>query len=107
MTYVIAEPCVGVLDTLCTEVCPVDCIHPGPDEGRFQRATMLYIHPVECIDCSACTEVCPVDAPMLEADLPPQWEPYIEINRAYFDEGLAAAERMLAHHLAGGAPETS
>ena len=29
MTYIIAEPCVGVCDTACIEVCPVDCIH-GP-----------------------------------------------------------------------------
>ncbi|HJM85590.1 MAG TPA: ferredoxin, partial [Candidatus Marinimicrobia bacterium] len=27
MTYIITEPCVGVCDTACVEVCPVDCIH--------------------------------------------------------------------------------
>ncbi|HEY4017525.1 MAG TPA: ferredoxin, partial [Pseudonocardiaceae bacterium] len=26
MTYVIAEPCVDVLDKACIEECPVDCI---------------------------------------------------------------------------------
>mgnify|MGYP003320100480 CR=1 FL=1 len=26
MTYIIAEPCVGVCDTACVEVCPVDCL---------------------------------------------------------------------------------
>ena len=27
MTYVIAEPCIDVLDMSCVAVCPVDCIH--------------------------------------------------------------------------------
>ncbi|MEN3361431.1 MAG: hypothetical protein V7637_5413, partial [Mycobacteriales bacterium] len=26
MTYIIAEPCVDVLDKACIEECPVDCI---------------------------------------------------------------------------------
>ena len=29
MTYVIAEPCVDVLDRACVEECPVDCIYEG------------------------------------------------------------------------------
>jgi NAD-dependent dihydropyrimidine dehydrogenase PreA subunit len=29
---VINEPCIGVKDNSCVEVCPVDCIHPTPDE---------------------------------------------------------------------------
>ena len=32
MAYVIAEPCIGTKDNSCVEVCPVDCIHPTPDE---------------------------------------------------------------------------
>jgi ferredoxin len=31
MTCVIAEPCIGVKDNSCVEVCPVDGIHPSPD----------------------------------------------------------------------------
>ena len=31
MAYVIAEPCIDVLDVSCVSVCPVDCIHY--DEG--------------------------------------------------------------------------
>ena len=46
MTYVIAEPCVDVMDTACVSVCPVDCIHY--DEGVDRK---LYIDPNECIDC--------------------------------------------------------
>lgn len=101
MTYVITEPCVGTLDTSCAEVCPVDCIHPGPDEPAFQRATILYVDPTECIDCNACMEVCPVEAPLLEADVPDRWEPFVEINRIYYEDGLASAEKLLHHHLAG------
>src|SRR4051812_47784241 len=54
VTYVIAEPCVDVLDRACVEECPVDCIYEG--------ARMLYIHPDECVDCGACEPVCPVEA---------------------------------------------
>ena len=38
MTYVIAEPCIGVKDTACVDACPVDGIHPKKsttyDDGR-------------------------------------------------------------------------
>jgi ferredoxin len=27
MAYVITQPCIGVKDASCVEVCPVDCIH--------------------------------------------------------------------------------
>ena len=101
MTYVITEPCVGTLDTSCAEVCPVDCIHPGPGEDGFERTTILYIDPAECIDCNACLEVCPVEAPLPEADVPGRSEPFVEMNRTYYDQGLDAAERMLHQHLAG------
>ena len=30
MAYIIAEPCVGVCDTACVQVCPVNCIY-GPE----------------------------------------------------------------------------
>ena len=48
MTHIIAEPCIGVKDTACVDVCPVDCIY-GADEDW----EMLYIHPEECIDCGS------------------------------------------------------
>ena len=49
MTYVIAEPCIDVLDISCVMVCLVDCIH---DEEGVDRK--LPIDPNECIDCGAC-----------------------------------------------------
>ena len=46
MTYVIAEPCIGVKDRACVDECPVDCIYEGEEQ--------LFIHPEECVDCDAC-----------------------------------------------------
>jgi NAD-dependent dihydropyrimidine dehydrogenase PreA subunit len=80
MTYVIAEPCVDVLDRACLEECPVDCIYEG------QRA--LYIHPDECVDCGACEPVCPVEAIYYEDDLPQQWSAHAADNIAFFAETL-------------------
>ena len=54
MAYVIAEPCIGTKDNSCVEVCPVDCIHPTPEETGYAEVEMLYIDPDECIDCDAC-----------------------------------------------------
>ena len=84
MAYVIAEPCIGQKDNSCVEVCPVDCIHPTPDEPDYDTVEMLYIDPEECIDCDACVEACPVDACFAEDQLPGEWEKYIEVNAAYF-----------------------
>ena len=54
MAYVIAEPCIGTKDTACVDACPVDCIHPKKDSEKYATEEMLYIDPVECIDCGAC-----------------------------------------------------
>ncbi len=62
MPFVITDPCIGTKDSACVDVCPVDCIHPRKDEPEFEQATMLYIHPDECIDCGACVPACPVAA---------------------------------------------
>ena len=72
MAYVINEPCIGTKDNSCVEVCPVDCIHPTPDEPDYDKVEMLYIDPEECIDCDACVEACPVDAITPEDMVPPR-----------------------------------
>ena len=77
MTYVITEPCIGVKDRACVDVCPVDCIYEGED--------MLYIHPDECIDCGACEPECPVTAIFPEDDVPANQEQYIAKNREEFE----------------------
>ncbi|PSK97337.1 NAD-dependent dihydropyrimidine dehydrogenase PreA subunit [Murinocardiopsis flavida] len=78
VTYVIAQPCVDLLDKACIDECPVDCIYEG------QR--MLYIHPDECVDCGACEPVCPVEAIYYEDDLPDQWSSYYKANVEFFDD---------------------
>jgi NAD-dependent dihydropyrimidine dehydrogenase PreA subunit len=78
VTYIIAEPCVDVLDRACIEECPVDCIYEGN--------RMLYIHPDECVDCGACEPVCPVEAIFYEDDVPEQWKDYTNANYEFFED---------------------
>ena len=78
MTYIIAEPCVDLLDKACIEECPVDCIYEGN--------RMLYIHPDECVDCGACEPVCPVEAIFYEDDVPEQWKDYTDANYEFFED---------------------
>ena len=78
MTYIITEPCIGVKDATCNDVCPVDCIHATDSDD------MYYIDPEECIDCSACEPVCPVTAIFYEYDVPAKWHAFIAKNYDYF-----------------------
>ena len=85
MTYVICEPCIDVKDTACVDVCPVDCIHPTPDnEEFFEEEVQLFIDPEECIDCGVCEPECPVEAIYAEDDLPEEWESFTEKNADFF-----------------------
>jgi ferredoxin len=78
MAYVITEPCIGVKDKSCIDVCPVDCIYGTDDDDQ------LFIHPDECIDCGACEPECPVQAIYDEAAVPAEWQSYIAKNADYF-----------------------
>src|ERR1700729_1711727 len=80
MTYVIAEPCINTKDTACVDACPVDCIHPKKDDPKYATEQLLYIDPVECIDCGACVPVCPVSAIFALDDLPEKWNSFTELN---------------------------
>jgi ferredoxin len=82
VAYVIAAPCVA--DYSCVEVCPVDCIHPTPDEPGFDTAEQLYIDPQECIDCEACVEACPVEAIFEATRVPERWAHYGQVNAGFF-----------------------
>jgi NAD-dependent dihydropyrimidine dehydrogenase PreA subunit len=84
MAYVIAEPCIGTKDMACVDACPVDCIHPKKDDPKNAAEEMLYIDPVECIDCGACVPVCPVSAIFALDDLPDKWKAFTERNAKYF-----------------------
>lgn len=87
MTYVIAEPCIDIVDRACVEECPVDCIYEG------NRA--LYIQPDECVDCGACVPVCPVDAISYEDDVPAQWVGFTADNERFFADPLPGRDLPL------------
>lgn len=84
MAFVITRSCCN--DASCVSVCPVNCIHPTPDEPEFATSEMLYIDPEACIDCGACVPECPVDAIVADFDLTTESEPFVELNARYFDE---------------------
>lgn len=75
MAYIIAEPCIGVKDASCVDVCPVNCIYEAEDQ--------YMIHPDECIDCAACEVACPVTAIYHEESLPEEWRGYAEKNKEW------------------------
>lgn len=78
MPYVITEPCIGVKDASCVDVCPVDCIHSTEDSPQY------YVNPDQCIDCAACELVCPVTAIYHEDSVPDQWRSYVQLNADWF-----------------------
>ena len=84
MAYVIAEPCVGVKDTACVDVCPADCIHPRKDEEGFVSAPQIYVEAENCICCGACVPACPVSAIFWAEELPEKWKTYESVNREWF-----------------------
>jgi NAD-dependent dihydropyrimidine dehydrogenase PreA subunit len=88
VTYVIAEPCIDVLDRACVEECPVDCIYEG--------ARALYIHPDECVDCGACEPVCPVEAIFYEDDVPDRWTAFTDDNARFFTDPLPGRGQPVA-----------
>jgi ferredoxin len=77
VAYVICEPCIGVKDASCVDVCPVNCIFEADDH--------YFVDPDVCLDCGACVTACPVEAIYAEVDVPPQWTGYIEKNRRLAD----------------------
>jgi NAD-dependent dihydropyrimidine dehydrogenase PreA subunit len=84
MSHFIAQPCIGVKDTACVTVCPVDCIHPTKDDPDFETADQLFIDPDTCIDCGLCVDECPVTAIFPQEDLPAEWASFVEKNTEYF-----------------------
>ena len=104
MPFIITDPCIETKDSACVDVCPVDCIHPRKDEPEFATATMLYIHPEECIDCGACVPACPVAAIYESTDATPSnQKDLIEANAVYRNgdaEAVAKAEAIVQAHVA-------
>ncbi len=82
MAYVITQACCN--DASCVSACPVNCIHPTPEEAGFATTEMLYIEPQACIDCGACVDACPVNAIFPEDQLTASLERYRDINADYY-----------------------
>ena len=103
MPFVITDPCIGTKDAACVDVCPVDCIHPRKDEPEFESASILYIHPEECIDCGACVPACPVAAIYDSVEsTPASQQGFVEANAVYRPgeaEAVAQAEAMVKAHI--------
>ncbi|MTB88047.1 FAD-dependent oxidoreductase [Aeromicrobium senzhongii] len=84
MAYAITQSCCK--DASCVSVCPVDCIHPTPDEPDFGTAEILYVDPQVCIDCGACADACPVAAPKAIDLLRGSEAVFAQLNAAYFEQ---------------------
>ena len=82
MAFAITQACCN--DASCLSVCPVNCIHPTPDEPDFGTTDLLHIDPRACIDCGACADVCPVEAITRVSRLTEDQAVYADINAAYF-----------------------
>lgn len=82
MPHVITQSCCS--DGSCVYACPVNCIHPSPDEPGFATAEMLYIDPEACVDCGACVSACPVGAIAADTRLTDKQLPFIELNAAFY-----------------------
>src|SRR5699024_8686063 len=82
MPHVITQACCA--DASCVYACPVNCIHPTPDEADFATAEMLYIDPLSCVDCRACVSACPVGAIKRDTRLSPEEQPFLDINAAFY-----------------------
>jgi ferredoxin--NADP+ reductase len=102
MAFAITQTCCA--DASCVSVCPVNCIHPTPDEPDFGRTEMLYVDPDTCIDCGACADACPVDAIFAAGDLTGPMRVYEEINAEYYAGRDVLAEATTAPNFHRWAP---
>lgn len=85
MTHVVTQSCCG--DGTCVFACPVNAIHPTPDEPDFALAEMLYIDPVSCVDCGACVTACPVGAISAADALAEAQLPFVDLNALFHSGG--------------------
>lgn len=83
MPHVVTQACCG--DASCAFACPVNAIHPTPDEPDFATAEMVYIDPVECVDCGACITACPVGAITRDYRLTDKQLPFVDINAMFHE----------------------
>ena len=89
MAFAITQNCCS--DASCVSVCPVNCIHPTPDEPEFGHTETLYVDPATCIDCGACADACPVDAIAPTWVLRPDQQVFAQVNADWFTRPDAPA----------------
>ena len=82
MPHVITQSCCS--DGSCVYACPVNCIHPSPDEPGFATAEMLHVDPVACVDCGACVAACPVGAIAPDTKLTAEQLPFVALNASFY-----------------------
>jgi len=80
LTFVITEPCIGVKDATCLEVCPVRCISTTDAED------MYFIDSEVCINCSYCEPVCPVNAIFDEFKVPSDQREFLRRSREFYKD---------------------
>src|SRR3984885_2898137 len=84
MPHVITQSCCN--DGSCVFACPVNCIHPSPDEPGFATSEMLYMDPVSCVDCGGGVSACPFGAIAPESRLDIKQLPLVEINASFYPD---------------------
>ncbi|GAA2611744.1 FAD-dependent oxidoreductase [Actinomadura fulvescens] len=94
MPHVVTQSCCN--DASCVHACPVNCIHPTPDEPDFATAEMLYIDPRTCVDCGACVSACPVGAIVPQHRLGDAQLPFLEINADFYGGAPRGEQPILA-----------
>src|SRR6201997_1719027 len=72
MTPPVFEPCHDCKYPDCVAVCPVECF--------YQDDVLLYIDPIDCIDCEACVPECPVEAIFRDTQVPAPWVQFVQLN---------------------------
>lgn len=84
MAYAITSACVA--DYGCVDACPVNCIHPRPEDAAYDGIEQLYINPDVCINCAACVDACPVEAIYEDLKVPTKYASALQTNRDYFQQ---------------------
>ncbi|MFR9675273.1 FAD-dependent oxidoreductase [Streptomyces sp. TR06-5] len=102
MAYAITQTC--CTDAACVAVCPVNCIHPTPEEKEFGSTEMLHIDPRACIDCGACADACPVDAVLPVDSLRGGQRAYAALNADHFADPPPEPEDGSPNFHAWGGP---
>ncbi|NGX06576.1 FAD-dependent oxidoreductase [Mycobacteroides franklinii] len=89
MPHVVTQACCN--EGSCVYACPVNCIHPTPDEPDFLKAEMLHIDASSCVDCGACVAACPVDAIKPDSVLKEEQLPFLRINSEFYPREIPRA----------------